>query len=107
MKPLTDLTLQDAKDIAKAGYPSFFHTRGSWELIDQSKELNEPCKVLKAKNKTFSFWFFKDKIDLDNEDDENVSTGFADWVYHASPACYVQAHLLGYHIPQFDKLFKD
>lgn len=100
MKKLYEVSLQDALSIAENGHVPFALDR-KWEIVDRSKDLNEPCIQLRSDKNMFSMWFFEDDIELDHEylQDRDIPMRIM-----ANVKCYVKAHNLGYHIPAFDQL---
>lgn len=101
-KPLSTVTEADAKEIIKAGYPQFFIT-GNWHLSDESEGVKEPCKKLYGRTKAFNFWFFDDKMDIDDTDDEKILT-LDDVNYDVKLQCYIKAHQLGYDVKPLQEL---
>ena len=105
MKPLYEVNLEDALRIAQAGAYAFDRPY-KWELVDQSKALNEPCVSLESKRNHFSLWIYSDKLEIEHTSfDECDSTALA--YCHAPIECYVVAHNLGYFVPAFQKLIFD
>jgi len=102
-KRLSEVTEQDAKQIIKAGYPSFFN-KDNWKLKDETEVLKEPCKSLYSRYKAYEFTFYDNEISiyLDSKDDDYIS--FDSTNFDIKAECYVEAHNLGYHVTKFDKL---
>lgn len=105
MKKLNEVTLEDAKEIIKAGYPHWFDT-GTWKLEDRSKDLLEQCSLLYSRHKGYKFWFMNNCIDIDYNDCDHRQGDLYDDLDHADVrvACYVKAHSMGYHVPQFNDI---
>lgn len=102
MKPLYEVNLEDALKIAQAGALAFARPY-KWELVDQSKALNEPCVSLESKRNHFSLWIYSDKMEIEHTSfDECDSTALT--YCHAPIECYVAAHNLGYLVPAFQEL---
>lgn len=100
---LSEVTLEDAKEIIKAGYATFFLT-GRWQLSDESKGLNEPVMRLFSNSKVYSFYFFDDQIKIDIIPDDNEPINLDDVHYDVCYKCYIKAVRLGYYVPELTEL---
>lgn len=105
MKNLYEVTLEDALKIGQAGAASFGRPY-KWELVDQSKALNEPCVSLESKYNHFSMWFYNDKLEVEHDSFDEIDSN-AMMYRHAPIECYVAAHNLGYLVPAFQELIFD
>lgn len=99
MNKLSNVTLNDAILILKDSYP-FFHT-GNWHLDDESKDLNEPCKRLYCKTKSYQFYFFDNKIDIDIMSDDICLDKIN---FDVKYICYIKALQLKYYVPSLFEL---
>lgn len=100
MKKLYEVTLEDAIEIIKAGYPSLIE-RNKWTLKDESQGLGEPAKLMESKTCVFLFWFMDTSIDPNYTSTADHQLPYADEAFFdAKLACYVKAAGLGYDIPE-------
>ena len=102
-KPLYEVTLEDAKEIIRAGYPAIIHNV-KWKLEDRSQDLKEPCKLLKSRSKILMFWFMNDSIDCEYVDPDKDAPMFDSIYFDSKIQCYIEAHNRGYYVPAFDNL---
>jgi hypothetical protein len=103
VKKLSDVTLEDAKQILSVRYGGFFRT-GRWKLTDETEAIKEPCKKLRCERKAYLFWFFDDNIDIELIPDDNAEITFDCTNYDVKLACYIEAVKLGYHVPVLSEL---
>jgi hypothetical protein len=100
MKKLTEVTIQDAIEIIRAGYSNFFFMdRGKWIIEDRSKEIGEPTKLIFNKSKILQFWFHNDSIDPSYIDPDKDAPGFDQTNFDCKFPCYLKANELGYFVP--------
>lgn len=103
MKPLSDITHEDALAIVNADL--IYRDKSNktrWKLTDESEDLDEPCKRLKSRTKIMTFWFMGDgtmNVELEfatklDAMDETVVDNYTDMKL----ACYLKAHELGYYV---------
>jgi hypothetical protein len=101
-KPLSQVTEEDAKQIIRAGYPSFFVV-DNWKFKDDSETMREPCKYLYSKYKAYEFTFYNDDISISlTSDDAPIS--FDDANFDTKIECFVAAHNLGYIVTKLEGL---
>jgi hypothetical protein len=101
LKKLSEVTKEDAKQIIRTGYPTFFNT-DNWKFKDDSEQMNEPCKCLYSRYKAYEFTFFDDDISIHVKDDEVV--GFDSANFDTKIECFVEAHNLGYVVTKLKEL---